>query len=274
MKTFSGGVTALGVTAAERAGDPATQTKHLKKGLIDGLPIAIGYMPVAITFGLIAGATGLSVGEAVLMSMLVFAGAAQYMSLSMIAVGAGAVEVVLATFIVNLRHLLMSASIHEKAETGTKAQRAVYAFGMTDEVFAVASTKQAPLRSFYIIGVAAAAYGSWVGFTGAGYYMGAFLPVVVQESMAIALYALFIALLVPSIRKEGRMVVILAGMGGFFHSVLALWMSTGWAIMFATVLAVAGYEVMERLLGFGKGEDLADIDYEEEERKEAESSCR
>ncbi|WP_438502697.1 AzlC family ABC transporter permease [Alteribacter natronophilus] len=265
------------MTAAESTGDPVTQTAFLKKGLADGLPIAVGYMPVAITFGLIAGATGLTAAEAVLMSMLVFAGAAQYMSLSMIAVGAGAFEVVLATFIVNLRHLLMSASISEKAETGTKGQRALYAFGMTDEVFAVASTKKAPLRSFYIIGVAGVAYGSWVGFTAAGFYMGAFLPLVIQESMAIALFALFIALLVPSIRKEGRMVVILAGMGALFHTVLALWLSTGWAIMFATILAVTVYECFEQVMNAGKQDaDSGGKSHTEqaEVKKEADSSCR
>ncbi|MBM7097869.1 AzlC family ABC transporter permease [Bacillus sp. H-16] len=244
-------------------------TVFFKKGAADGIAIAVGYMPVAITFGLIAGATGLSVVEAVLMSMIVFAGAAQYMALSMIALGSGALEIVLATFIVNLRHLLMSASIHEKAEKGSKGVRSVYAFGMTDEVFAVASAKPAPIRSFYIIGVGAVAYGSWVGFTGVGFYMGSFLPLILQESMAIALYALFIALLVPSIKKDGKMVIILAGMGGLFHSLFALFLSTGWSIMFATILAVMLYEGMERLLGV-KGELKENENREEEEK----ASCQ
>ncbi|UCZ52003.1 AzlC family ABC transporter permease [Bacillus shivajii] len=223
----------------------------LRKGIYDGLPIAVGYMPVALTFGLISGATGLTVFESVLMSMVVFAGAAQYMALSMIALGSGAIEIVLATFIVNFRHLLMSASIHERAEKSSKKMRALYAFGLTDEVFAVASTNDPPVRSTYILGTAAVAYSSWVSFTAIGYFAGGFLPHILQESMAIALYALFVALLVPAIKKEGKVVISLAILGGIFHSIFHLWMSTGWAIMFATIVAVVSYEVIERL--FMKG---------------------
>ncbi|MDQ0257990.1 4-azaleucine resistance transporter AzlC [Evansella vedderi] len=223
------------------------EPSHLKKGIIDGIPIGIGYMPVALTFGLIAGTTGLTVAEAVLMSMIVFAGASQYMALTMIALGSGALEIILATFIVNFRHLLMSASIHERAEKSSKKIRAVYAFGLTDEVFAVASTKEEPIRSNYIIGVAAVAYTSWVTFTGVGYFAGSFLPGILQESMAIALYALFIALLIPSIKKEGKVVISLSILGGLFHSIFQFWVATGWAIMFGTIAALLVFEGIESL---------------------------
>ncbi|WP_096435770.1 AzlC family ABC transporter permease [Alteribacter populi] len=256
----------MGVTVVNS--DQENQVGSFQKGLLDGLSIAIGYMPVAVTFGLIAGSTGLTVAEAVLMSILVFAGAAQYMALSMIALGTGAIEIVLATFIVNLRHLLMSASINERAEKGDRKLRALYAFGMTDEVFAVTSTKNKPIKAYYIIGVAAIAYVSWVGFTAVGFYMGSFLPLIVQESMAIALYGLFIALLIPSIKKEGKMVLILASLGAIFHSVFALFLSTGWSIMFATILAVVLYDWVEHLLGIKNKEE----DRDEEERGQA--SCQ
>ncbi|MFA9555866.1 AzlC family ABC transporter permease [Evansella sp. AB-rgal1] len=223
-------------------------TSILKLGLIDGIPIAVGYMPVALTFGLLAGATGLTIMESVLMSIIVFAGASQYMALTMIALGSGAIEIILATFIVNFRHLLMSAAIHEKAEKSSKKMRALYAFGLTDEVFAVAATKESPVRSTYILGLGIAAYTSWVMFTAVGFYAGAFLPNLLQESMAIALYALFIALLVPSIKKEGKKVIILAILGGLFHSIFQFWISTGWAIMLGTMAAVFAMEVIDNLI--------------------------
>lgn len=229
------------VSSTYSKGDQA----YWKKGLVDGLPIAVGYMPVALTFGLIAGTTGLSSLEAVLMSLIVFAGASQYMALSMIALGIGGLEIILATFIVNFRHLLMSASIHERAEKSSKRIRALFAFMLTDEVFAVASTKEKPIRTGYIIGVGFVAYLSWVVFTGIGYYAGSFLPQVLQEGMAIALFALFIALLIPSIKKEGRIVVVLAMFGAIFHSIFQLFMSTGWAIMFGTIVAIVVYELIE-----------------------------
>lgn len=221
----------------------------LRRGLSAGLPIAFGYMPVAITFGLLAGATGLSVYEAVLMSMIVFAGAAQYMALSMIAVSAGMIEIVLATFIVNFRHLLLSASVQERAEPSSKRYRALFGFFLTDEVFAVTSVKQPPLQTAYILGTGITAYSSWVFFTGAGYYTGAFLPPVLQESMGIALYALFIALLVPSVKEVGRPALILALLGGGFHWIYQLQLATGWSIMAATITAVIVYELVEQRIG-------------------------
>lgn len=224
----------------------------VKRGLASGIPIALGYMPVALTFGLISGSTGLTVVEAVLMSMIVFAGASQYMALSMIALGSSAMEIVFATFIVNFRHLLMSASIHEGAEVSSVRKRVFYGFFLTDEVFAVASTSTRPIRSDYIMGVGLVAYGSWVGFTGLGYFAGGFLPEILQESMAIALYALFIALLVPSVKTQGKVVIRLALLGALFNAFFQLWMSTGWSIMAATIVAVVIYEGLEQLVRRGK----------------------
>ncbi len=220
----------------------------VKRGLASGIPIALGYMPVALTFGLISGTTGLTVIEALLMSLIVFAGAAQYMALSMVALGSSAMEIVIATFIVNFRHLLMSASIHEGAEESSVRKRVFYGFFLTDEVFAVASTSSKPIRSDYIIGVGLIAYGSWVGFTGVGYFAGSFLPEILQESMAIALYALFIALLVPSVKTQGKVVIRLAILGAFFNAFFQMWLSTGWSIMVATIVAVVIYEGFEQLV--------------------------
>ncbi|PRO64230.1 branched-chain amino acid ABC transporter permease [Alkalicoccus urumqiensis] len=200
-------------------------------------------MPVAITFGLLAGSTGLTAVEAVLMSMVVFAGAAQYMALSMIALSAGALEIILATFIVNIRHLLMSASIHERTENTSRLYRAGMGFFMTDEVFAVSSVQPAPVKAAFVLGTGISAYTSWVVFTGVGYFSGGLLPGVVQESMGIALFALFIALLVPSIKQEGRPALILALMGGGFHFVFQLFLDTGWALMGAVIVSVVLYEL-------------------------------
>lgn len=222
-----------------------SEQAYFKKGVLDGLPISIGYMPVALTFGLIAGATGLSALESVLMSFIVYAGAAQYMALSMIALGSGALEIIVSTFIVNLRHILMSASIHERAEESSKKTRAAYAFGLTDEVFAVVSSQEKPIRTPYIFGVGSIAYASWVIFTWVGYYAGSFLPEVLQEGMGIALFALFIALLVPSVKSQGRAVVLLAFLAAIFNSIFQIFMATGWSIMFATIAALAIFELLE-----------------------------
>lgn len=103
-----------------------------KKGIQAGLPIAIGYMPIAFTFGLLAKTAGLSLFETVGMSIIVFAGASQYIALSMVAAATGAAELILTTFIMNIRHLLMSASLKERATEDPKWIKAIYAFFITD----------------------------------------------------------------------------------------------------------------------------------------------
>jgi 4-azaleucine resistance transporter AzlC len=102
----------------------------------------LAIFPIALTFGLLSKTTGLSFYETVLMSLVVFAGASQYMSLSLLAAGTNPVLIVLTTFIVNIRHMLMSASLNSKVEEAKAWKKAVYAFGITDEAFLVMATKE------------------------------------------------------------------------------------------------------------------------------------
>lgn len=220
----------------------------LLKGMAEGIPIGIGYMPVAVAFGLLAGTTGLTLLESFLMSFLVFAGAAQYMALSMIAAGSGIVAIIVATFIVNVRHLLMSASVASRLVKTPASIKVIMAYFMTDEVFAVSSAMKDPIKGSHVAGIGLVAFSSWTGFTVAGYLAGGLIPEILQNSLGFALYALFIALLIPSVRATGRTAVLLAVMGGLFHLLLGMVMDTGWAIMTATILAVVSYELMERVI--------------------------
>ncbi|QOY34116.1 AzlC family ABC transporter permease [Anaerobacillus isosaccharinicus] len=210
------------------------QKSEFQKGVIAGISIALGYLPVALTFGFIAETTGLTLIETIGMSAFVYAGAAQYMSLSLLAIGTGAIEIIFTTFIINIRHLLMSTAINEKAEKDHPIIKGLYAFGMTDEVFAVTSTKEGRLTSSYILGVALIAYSSWVVNSGIGYIIGTSLPEMLQKSMSIALYALFIALLVPSLKKH-RKIVYLALFAGVLNSFLSMVIPSGWSIIIATL---------------------------------------
>jgi 4-azaleucine resistance transporter AzlC len=224
------------------------QATDFKKGIHSGISIAIGYMPIALTFGLIAKTTGLALGETVMMSLFVFAGAAQYISLSLLAQGIGIFEIVLTTFIVNIRHFLMSASLNEKAEEDSIGARMAYSFGITDETFSVAATREGTVNAGYMFGLNLAAYSSWVIFSGLGFLIGAGLPQTLQESMSVALYAMFVGLLVPSM-KNNMKVVFLAVLAAAFNSIftLAELMSTGWAIVLATLLSAILVEAVETL---------------------------
>lgn len=207
------------------------------KGLRAGLSIAIGYFPIALTFGLLAKTTGLSMWEATAMSIFVFAGAAQYISLTLISSSVDPVLIVLNTFVVNIRHFLMTASLNEKMQPDNRWKKAIYAFGVTDETFSVLATrKEEKIRTSFAAGVILIAYGSWVMFTALGHVIGANLPEFLQAAMSIALYAMFVGLLVPSM-KGNRKVIWLATFGAIIHSAL-YWsglLSTGWAILVATL---------------------------------------
>lgn len=183
--------------------------------------------------------------EATAMSIFVYAGASQYMALSLIASGVVPFLIVTNTFVVNIRHFLMSASLNVKMDRAPKWVKAIYAFGVTDESFSVlATSKDEKVSTPFAFGVTLIAYGSWVFFTAIGHMIGANLPLFLQAAMSIALYAMFIGLLVPSM-KGNRKVVMLASLAAAIHCILHVTgaLSTGWSILAATLLSSIVVEI-------------------------------
>lgn len=221
---------------------------EFKKGIQAGLSIAIGYFPIALTFGLLAKTTGLTLVETLLMSFFVYAGASQYIALNLISLGTGAFEIILTTFIVNIRHFLMSASLNEMAEKDRTSKKLVYAFGITDETFSVAATNQGTVTTGYMLGLGIIAYLSWGINSGVGYVIGAALPETLQESMSVALYAMFVGLLVPSLKKSIK-VILLAVIAASFNTIFTMgdWLSTGWSIVTSTLLSAVIIEVVNSI---------------------------
>lgn len=221
---------------------------EFKKGIQAGLSIAIGYFPIALTFGLLAKTTGLTLVETLLMSFFVYAGASQYIALNLISLGTGAFEIILTTFIVNIRHFLMSASLNEMAEKDRTSKKLVYAFGITDETFSVAATNQGTVTTGYMCGLGIVAYLSWGINSGVGYVIGAALPETLQESMSVALYAMFVGLLVPSLKKSVK-VILLAVIAASFNTIFTMgeWLSTGWSIVTSTLLSAVMIEVINSI---------------------------
>jgi 4-azaleucine resistance transporter AzlC len=229
---------------------------EVKKGVQSGISIAIGYAPIALTFGLLAKTTGLTIGETALMSLLVFAGAAQYISLSLLTLGTGLFEIVLTTFIVNIRHFLMSTSLNEKWDDDQAANKVILSFGITDETFSVAAVREEKVTSGYMLGLISVSYASWVICSGLGHLIGASLPQTLQESMSVALYAMFVGLLVPSMKKSAK-VVFLAALAASFNTVFTLTntLSTGWAIVLSTLLSAVIVEWIESVKNRNRGQE-------------------
>lgn len=215
-----------------------TKNQSIINGISKGLHIAIGYVPIGISFGLIAKSLGIPNGIIVLMSVLVYAGASQFMAVGLLAAGISGFEIVLTTFIVNFRHFLMSASLssklHEKLEE--KALPFV-AFGITDETFAyISMVKSDSIDTKWVLGLNVMAYLSWAMSTILGIFLSTSLPEIIQNSMGISLYAMFIGLLVPKV-KGNRLLVKVTGISIliivlFYYTPLTqLFASDGWRMI-------------------------------------------
>ena len=231
------------------------RTSDFISGLRAGVSIAIGYFPVAVTFGLLSKSSGLSLAETFSMSLIVYAGAAQYIALNLLSLGIGIAEIILATFILNSRHFLMSASIQARAAKEPLWKKLIYAFWITDETFSVASMKPGKITAGFMFGLGGIAYGSWLLSTLLGYLFGASLPDVLKESMGIALYAMFIALLMPALSKSRKILTLaLSGAGLNFLFTYFELLSTGWSLITSALLASIG---VEWVYGNRKGRNAA-----------------
>ncbi|MFS0671884.1 AzlC family ABC transporter permease [Ornithinibacillus sp. 179-J 7C1 HS] len=217
----------------------AAKMTMFKRGFTVGFPIMLGYIPIAITYGVLAKQAGLTLTELTLMSVLVFAGASQFMGANMIALGAGAIEIIIATFVLNFRHFVMSLSYMNRMRPVALKWKLPLSLGLTDETFAVSSlhTKEANEEKGFIfyITLTLIAYLSWVFGSLLGGVLGEIIPEVLSQSMGIALYAMFIGLLVPSVKKELR-VGMIALVAMLVNVICLQFMSSGWAIVVGTVL--------------------------------------
>ena len=217
--------------------------KGFAYGLRTGTPIAQGYIPSALACGILCKTAGLTALEGLFMSLIVFAGASQFVALNLIMIGSAIPEIVLATAVLNMRHVMMSSSIARRLVPGIGAlKKSWICFELTDESFSIASMQKEPLLApEFMFGLNIVGHCTWVIGTVLGFYGTSVLPQNVQDSMGIALYALFIGLLLPSVRKSrSALIVAAAGMG---LSALIKWtpcfadMNRGIAIMTATGLA-------------------------------------
>lgn len=212
------------------------------RGLKLGLPIALGYVPVSFTFGLLAVKGGLSVWLAVLISLTNLTSAGQFAGTNLIIAGAPVFEIGLATFVINIRYSLMSLSLSQKTDTKMPLiQKLVWGFGVTDETFSVASLENGRISSKYLYGLITLPYLGWFAGTLLGAVSSKILPPTLQNAMGIALYAMFIALVIPSCRKS-----LAAGFVCTFAVLISICfkyipqlssVSSGWTIIIANVAA-------------------------------------
>ncbi|ALX48729.1 AzlC family ABC transporter permease [Lentibacillus amyloliquefaciens] len=217
-----------------------SQSIHMfRRGIAVGFPIMLGYLPIALAYGVLAKQAGMSVTELTLMSVMVFAGASQFMGANMIALGAGAVEIVVATFVLNFRHFVMSLSFVNYLRRFGLKWKIPLSMGLTDETFAVSALHTTEAKkekgSYFYLALILTAYIAWIAGSFLGGVLGDVIPEQLSQSMGIALYAMFIGLLIPSVKKQWR-VGLVAIIAMLINLLCSQFMSEGWAIVCGTVL--------------------------------------
>ena len=211
-------------------------------GLQRGFPIALGYMPVAFTFGLMAVSGGLPVWMAIFISMSNLTSAGQFAGTNLILQGSGLFEITLTTFVINIRYMLMSLSLTKRlANDVTLPKRYLVAFGITDEIFTVASMEDGKLSFPFLVGLIIGPFCGWTIGTALGAVICSALPQSLSNAMGIALYGMFIAIILPAAKKSKQitfiislsvLVVCMLKYIPFFHMI-----SSGFRVILATLIS-------------------------------------
>jgi predicted branched-subunit amino acid permease len=215
-----------------------------KKGMKDGIPICLGYFAVSFAVGMLAVSCGFSVWQAALLSLTNVTSAGEIAGITLAAAGAPYYEMALTQLVINLRYCLMSFSLSQKIEKeSAKGHRFLIAYGITDEIFGVASSRKGKVSPYYFYGLITVAVPGWTLGTLLGAVSGNIMPSFMVSALGIAIYGMFLAIIIPS-SKTNRVVlgVVLAAMLlSLLVKILPVLnrVSDGFAIILVTV-AVAG----------------------------------
>lgn len=215
-----------------------------KKGLSDGIPIALGYLSVSFAFGISVVSAGLPIYIAVLISMTNLTSAGQFAGLGLMLSHASLIEAALTQLIINLRYSLMSVSLTQKLHKSvTLPERFAISAGITDEIFAVAASSRRELGAKYFYGLILLPYLGWALGTLLGAVMGCILPAMVQSALGVAIYGMFIAIFIPPMKKSSTVtaVVLISALLSCCFAFIPLLksVSTGFVIIICAVTAAA-----------------------------------
>lgn len=206
------------------------------EGCKKGVPIAFGYVPMGIGYAAIAIKAGMTPIQTISMSVLVYAGAGQIIAASMLLSGATAMAIILTNFVVNLRYFVMSTCVLNQVEKSSLPLNILAAHVTVDESFAMFSLSE-DSNIWVYLGIAVFAWLSWIVGAGIGVVVLDILPVIVTNSFNISLYALFVAILVPSI-KESKQIALLVLITAVLNIILGQFLGN-WSLIVSTLIGAA-----------------------------------
>ena len=218
--------------------------KNFLSGMHDGIPIALGYFAVSFTLGRACRNIGLSAVESTVMSLTNLTSAGEFAALNIIVAGAGYWEMALSQLVINLRYMLMSASLSQKLAPDTPLyHRLMVGYGVTDEIFGISINVPGRLDPFYTYGAVAVASPGWALGTCLGVVLGNVLPARIVVALSVALYGMFIAIIIPPARREHGVlfaVCVAVGLSCILYYVPFFdFLSGGFSLIISAVIAAA-----------------------------------
>ena len=180
-----------------------SRKSNLLRGMRDGVPIALGYFAVSFALGIKAAGAGITPFAASLMSMLNLTSAGEAAGIVLIGAGTTYLELAFTQLVINIRYLLMSCALSQKIAPETSlAHRMLMSYGITDEIFGISSAYDGRLSPYYTYGAIAVAAPGWVLGTLLGALLGNILPTSATSALGVALYAMFLAIILPPAHKS------------------------------------------------------------------------
>ena len=211
------------MTSLNKSGLLSTHGQALQEGVRDGMPIALGYFVVAFTLGIAARNAGLSPFQGFLASFFNNASAGEYAAFIVIAADRPYLEMALITLVANARYLLMSCVLSQRFSPDASIWHRIFVgFDVTDEIFGISAARPVPLDPYYNYGAMLVALPGWSVGTAVGIIAGNALPAAVVSALSVALYGMFLAIIIPPARQNRiiGMFVAIAFAASFAASVL------------------------------------------------------
>lgn len=182
---------------------------RLREGFRAGIPISLGYFAVSIALGINCRSAGMTALQSGVMSVFMLASAGEFAAVTLMSSGAGALEMIFTTIVVNMRYLLMGAALSQKVDPDEKP---VHRFGMayciTDELFGICAAREGYVSPWYAYGAAAIAALGWTAGTVLGVVIGNILPAFLVDALSVSLYGMFLAVIIPA-AKASRFIALL-----------------------------------------------------------------
>ncbi len=215
--------------------------KNFNKGFKDAFPVFLGYFGVSFSLGIAAKNAGLTAFQASLMSLLNSTSAGQAAAIEIIGRGGSYIELAVSQIVINMRYLLMSAALTLRVSSQKTSERLLMSMGITDEIFGLSYNQELPLSPFYTFGCYCMALPGWVAGTFLGVTLGNILPATVVSSLSMALYSMFIAIVLPPAKKNHivAVIVFVSMLLSWLFSVLFPVVSGGMRVIILTVVISA-----------------------------------